>query len=180
MQKNVIVFGLIAGLIVCAVMVYSTAMCYSNADFDSSMVLGYASMLVAFAFIFVGIVNVRDRYNNGVISFGKAFQIGLGITLIASSLYVVVWLVDYYLFVPDFMEKYTAHVLQETQAKGASQAELKEQVAQMKSYQEMYKNPLFVVLITYAEILPVGLLVSLISALILKRKANNPAGITTY
>jgi hypothetical protein len=178
MQKNVIVFGLIAGLLVSAFMIYSTARCYSTEDFDSNIVLGYAAMLVAFSFIFVGIKNVRDKYNDGVISFGKAFQVGLFISLTASSIYVAVWLVDYYWFIPDFMEKYTAHVLKEAQAKGASQAELKEQVAQMNYYREMYKNPLFVVLLTYAEILPIGLVISLMSALILKRKAKELTTIT--
>lgn len=160
-------------------MICSTARCYSTGDFDSNVVLGYAAMLVAFSFIFVGTRNVRDKHNNGVISFGKAFQTGLLISLIASSIYVTVWLVDYYWFIPDFMEKYTAHVLKETQAKGASKAELKEQIAQMNYYREMYKNPLFVVLLTYLEILPVGLVVSLISALILKRKPKDLTAITT-
>jgi hypothetical protein len=179
MRKNVIVFGLIAGLLVAAFMIYSTARGYSTEDFDSNIILGYAAMLAAFSFIFVGIKNVRDKYNGGVISFGKAFQTGLLITLVASSIYVSVWLVDYYCFIPDFMEKYTAHVLKETQEKGANQAELKEQVAQLKYYREMYKNPLFVVLLTYAEILPVGLVISLMSALILKRKPKALTTITT-
>ncbi len=179
MQKNVIVFGLMAGLIVAAVMTYSTVMYYQQADFDSNMLLGYASMLVAFSFIFVGIKNVRDKYNDGWISFGKAFQIGLFISLIGSSIYVLVWLVDYYWFIPDFMDKYSAHVLKEAQANGASQVELQQQLDQLNVYKELYKNPLFVILLTYLEILPVGLLISLISALLLKRKATHPARLPT-
>ncbi|PWS31600.1 DUF4199 domain-containing protein [Pedobacter paludis] len=173
MKKNVLVFGLIAGAIVTAMMVFSAAKCYGDANFESSMVLGYASMLLAFSFIFVGIKNYRDKYNNGIISFGKAFKIGLYISLIASTLYVVVWLFDYYLFIPDFMDKYTAHALLEAKKAGATAVEMAEKTKQMNDYKELYKNPLYVILLTYSEILPIGIIVSILAALILKRKNSS-------
>lgn len=172
MKKIVIVFGLIAGLIVSAMMLFSIANCYNSANFEGSMVLGYASMLLAFSFIFVAVKSYRDKHNNGIISFGKAFQIGLYISLIASTLYVIVWLFDYYLFVPDFMDKYTAHVILEAKKANVSPSEMAVQIKDMNEYTEMYKNPLFVILLTYAEILPIGLIVSIICALILKKKAK--------
>lgn len=174
MKKNVLVFGLIAGLFVSAMMLYSVSMCYKNEDFDGSMVLGYAGMLLAFSMIFVGIKNFRDKYNNGVITFGKAFKIGLYICLVASTIYVLVWLVDYYLFVPDFMDKYSAHMLRKAEAAGASQQELQQKAAELAKNNEMYKNPIVMILFTYLEILPVGIVVALISAAILKRKSKGP------
>ncbi len=175
MKKNIVIFGLISGLIVTAFMLFSITNCYKNADFKSNEIVGYASMIIAFSFIFIGIKNFRDKYNNGLISFGKAFKIGLYITLIASSIYVLAWLVDYYLFVPDFMDKYTAHMLRETKSGGASQAEMDKTLLEMNNFKQLYRNPLFVILITYLEVLPVGLAISLISALILKRKRAKPA-----
>lgn len=172
MKKTILVFGLIAGLIVTAMMVYSAARIANHQDFKGNEILGYTTMLVAFSFIFVGIKNFRDKHNQGVISFGKAFRIGLYITLIASTLYVVVWLVDYYVFIPDFAEKYATCVMDKAKSNGATTAELNEQAAKMAQFTEWYKNPLFVILATYAEILPIGLIVSLISALLLKRKAR--------
>ncbi|MFC4144051.1 DUF4199 domain-containing protein [Pedobacter mendelii] len=172
MKKIVIVFGLIAGLIVSALMLFSIANCYNSADFESSMFLGYASMLLAFSFIYVAVKNYRDKYNDGIVSFGKAFRIGLYISLIASTFYVIVWLIDYYVFVPDFMDKYTTHVLLEAKKAGASPSAMAFKVKEMDDYKEMYKNPFFVVLLTYTEILPIGLIVSLICALIIKRKAK--------
>jgi hypothetical protein len=143
---------------------------YDNPDFSGSMLLGYASMILAFAFVFVGTKNYRDKYNGGTISFGKAFKIGILITLVSSTMYVLTWLVEYYVFLPDFMEKYTVQALEEARASGASAAEIEQQAAEMAGYSEMYKNPLFVVLLTYAEIFPIGLLMTLISSFILKRK----------
>jgi hypothetical protein len=170
MKKNVFVFGLLSGLIIAAFMVYSTLNCYYNANFKASEVIGYAGMLIAFSFIFLGIKNYRDKFNNGVISFGKAFKVGLFITLIASTFYVLVWAIEYYVFVPDWMDKYCTHMINEAKQGGVSQLQLDKTNAQMNWYKEMYKNPLFLILLTYAEVLPVGLVVSLISALILKRK----------
>src|SRR5688572_22539749 len=119
MKKNVLVFGLISGVIITGMMLYMVAQIYNNAKVKSNDILGYAAMIVAFSFIFVGIKNFRERYNNGIISFGKAFKIGLFITLVASTIYVVVWLIDYYLFVPDFMDKYTVCVLRDAKSNGA-------------------------------------------------------------
>ncbi len=130
-------------------------------------------MLVAFSLVFVGIRNYRDKYNNGVISFGKAFRIGLFIVLIASTIYVVAWLIDFYFFMPDFMDKYSASMLNELKASGASQVEIDKQTTEMANMTAMLKNPFFNAMMTYVEILPVGLVVTLISALILKRKSTN-------
>jgi hypothetical protein len=84
--------------------------------------------------------------------------------------YVVVWLFDYYLFVPDFMDKYNAHLLKQARDAGTDAATLSKKVQEMEHFKEMYKNPLFVILITYSEVLPIGIAIALISALILKRK----------
>jgi Trp operon repressor len=172
MKKIVLVCGLISGLIIASMMVITVAICYNTGNFEGNMALGYAMMLIAFSLIFIGIKNYRDKHNNGIISFGKSFKIGMYITLIASSIYVLVWLVDYYVFIPDFMEKYTAMVMNQTKAEGASQAELTQEAAKMESYKEMYKNPLLVVLLTYSEVVPVGLVVTIISSLILKRNTR--------
>jgi len=170
MKKIVIVCGLIAGLIVSAVMIISIATGHSN---ENGMLIGYASMILAFSLVFVGIKNYRDKYNNGIISFGKAFRIGLYIVLIASTMYVVAWLIDYFFFIPDFGEKYAAQMIDKLKASGASQVEIDNQSKEMASFTKMYKNPFFNALITYAEILPVGLVITLISALILKRKTGS-------
>jgi hypothetical protein len=175
MKKNVLIFGLISGLLITTMMVVSVGMCYRKGDFRGNEVLGYTGMLVAFSFIFVGIKNYRDKYNNGAITFGKAFKTGLLITLVASTLYVLVWLIDYYLFIPDFMDKYCTHVINMSREDGATSVELARKNEQMQTFAKLYENPLFVILFTYIEVFPIGLIVSIISALILKREPRNPA-----
>jgi len=174
MQKNILIYGLIAGTVVSALMLFSVnyiSHCEGSVDYETSMLIGYAAMLIAFSLVFVGIRNYRNNYNAGIISFGKAFKIGILIVLIASTIYVIAWLIDYFFFIPDFMEKYSAHELDKLKASGASQVEIDKQAKEMANFAEMYKNPFFNAMMTYVEILPVGLIVTLISSLILKRKA---------
>jgi hypothetical protein len=151
-------------------MVCSIGYCYASGNFDGSIWVGYAAMLLAFSLVFVGIKTYRDKYSNGTITFGKAFKVGLFITLIASTMYVVVWMIDYYVFVPDFMEKYTTHVIEEAKKSGANAEEMQKQIKMVEESADLYKTPIGVMLLTYMEILPVGLIVTLISALILRRK----------
>jgi hypothetical protein len=171
MKKTVIVCGLIAGLI--STSLFIGLMILGKADhddFENGMIYGYTLMILAFSLIFVGTKITRDKHNDGSISFGKAFRIGLYITLIASTIYVMVWLIDYYVFIPDFADKYAAQAVEKLKTSGASQVEIANKTAEMAKFSEMYKNPFFNALLTYSEILPVGLLVSLISAWTLKRK----------
>lgn len=176
MKKNIIIYGLIAGIVVSIAMLTSVnyiSHCNGNVDYSTSMVIGYASMLVAFSLVYVGIRNYRNKYSGGLISFGKAFRIGSLIVLIASTIYVVAWLIDYFYFIPDFAEKLSAQELEEFKASGATPAEIAEKTQKLAKMAKLYKNPLINAAVTYSEILPVGLVVTLISSLILKRKTIN-------
>ena len=170
MKQIVVKYGLFGGLIVAAVLAAGTLYCYSTGRFEGNMILGFASMALSFSFVFVAIKQVRDKQHGGIISFGKAFKTGLYVVLITSTIYVVTWLICYYLFIPDFMEKFTSYSLNKAQAGGMNAADLAEETTKMKEYSELYKNPLMVILFTYMEILPIGLLVSVIAAAILKKK----------
>ena len=173
MKKNIIIYGLVAGSVVSILMLFIVnyiSHCEGNVDYDTSMLIGYASMLIAFSLVYVGIRNYRDQYNGGVISFGKAFKIGILMVLIASTVYVIAWLIDYFFFIPDFMEKFSAQELDKLKASGASQIEIDKETKEMADFVRMFKNPFFNAMMTYVEILPVGLIVTLISSLILKRK----------
>lgn len=165
MKKTVLIFGLIIGTILCINMVLMTNMMYTNPGFKGNDIVGYAAMVVLFSLIFFGVRNYRNKYLDGFISFGKAFKLGVLIALIGSTMYVGVWLFYYYLFVPDFIDVYTKYVLENCAA-----GDLQAKTTQMANFKEMYKNPFFIILITYFEVLPVGLIVTLISALILKKK----------
>ena len=174
MKNRTLFFGLISGLIVTVVTLIGMASLYDT-DREGgvgSMVLGYTTMLVAFSLIFVSIKTYRDR-NGGIISFGRAFRIGLTISLIASTMYVIGWMVEYYAFLPDFYDKCEIHQVAKLKAAGASLTIIHAKAQEYEQLKQMAQNPVVHALMTYLEILPVGLLVSLIAALILKRKPGN-------
>ena len=164
MKKNILVFGGISGFILGLFIIFVTLVHTGNA------VWGYTAQIIAFSFIYAGVKNYRDKYNEGLIGFGKAFRIGLGITLIGATIYVVAWCIDFYCFIPDFMEKYAAVLIKEARDSGITGAALDKKIAGINKMGDLYKSPLMVVLFTYAEVLPVGIVISLLTALILRRK----------
>ena len=172
MKKIVLVCGIIAGLISSAWCAISVRVFTDDVSLDTRTWLGYTSMILSFSLIFAGVKNYRDNFNNGCISFGKAFQIGLLIALVGSTIYVIAWLISYYFFFPDFAEKYNTLMLKQMKAQGASQEAITREMAEMAGFFKLYENPVFNILITYSEILPVGLIISLIAAAILKRKPD--------
>lgn len=169
MKKISIKYGIISGIIVSLFMITSSIMLTQYPDMQISEIIGFIGMLIAFSFIFIGIKKYRDVENNGSISFVPAFKIGLIIVSIASCFYVVVWLIEYYFFFPDFMDKFAEISLQKMKASGRTTVEIAAKTAELKTYKEYYKSPIMIVLLTLMEIFPLGLVVALVSALILKR-----------
>lgn len=174
-MKNVIIkYGLISGAIAAVLMLTTTLILksygYDKLGFDNSAYVGYTSIVLAMAVIFFGVKTYRDEANEGKITIGKAFLIGLGIALISCVCYSLMWLVVYYNFMPNFIEDYTKFSIEKLKSTGASATELARHQAQLAQYAELYKSPLSIFAITLTEPLPVGIVVALVSALILKRK----------
>lgn len=172
MKKISVIYGLIGGLIVSLFMVLTIPNMDADTDMTQSMFMGFASMIVALSTVFLGIKKYRDVYLNGVISFGKAFLTGLYISLIASTLYVATWMIVSDLYMPDFMENYVEAQLNAFEQTAATAEEISQKREELNAMTESYKNPVIKALYTYMEIFPVGLLITLISSLILKRKPS--------
>ena len=173
MKKHVLTYGLICGAIVSLTMAIGMITAHNSGGdklgSNTMMIIGYLSMLIAFSLIFVAVKTYRDRQANGVISFGKALGMGLLIVFIASTMYVITWAIVHNTVMPDFMDKYAAATLEKASAT-ATPEELQTMRKEMEEYQSLYKSPVGFTLMTYAEIVPVGLIVSLITALVLKSR----------
>jgi amino acid transporter len=169
MKKVVLTFGLIAGAVLSAMMLLTIPFS-DTIGFDKLEVIGYTTMVLAFLLVYFGVRSYRDTVGRGSISFGRAFAVGALIVVVASLCYVATWEVMYFNFTPDFLDKYQAHAVEKARAAGESQASIDEKRAEMEKFAVMYQNPVINAAMTFLEPLPVGLLIALISAGILRRR----------
>ena len=169
MKKTVLTFGIISGLIL-SVMMVITLPFVDQIGHDRGAILGYTTMLAAGLLIYFGIRSYRDNVGGGTVRFGRAFAIGMLIVAVSSVFYVATWQYVYTQHMPDFFEKYQAEQLNKARAAGATQAELDAKIAEDAKYARWYANPFLRAAFTFVEPLPVGLIVSLISASALSRR----------
>lgn len=177
MKKVILTYGLIAGSIVAAMMLITMPMYNSGTlNMNNGELVGYTTMVVALSLVFFGIKSYRDTYAKGLISFGTGFKVGILITLIASVMYGLAWEISYSRIGEDFTRKMTEKYYEDMKADGASEEALQQAKAEWESFSEMYKNPIVRFVFTvFVEIFPVGLVITLISAGILRRKEFLPA-----
>jgi len=172
MKKTVVTFGLISGVI-SSLMMVATVPFADRIGFDKGAIVGYTAIVLSFLLVFFGIRSYRDNVGNGQITFGKAFAVGISITVISCIFYVVTWEILYFNFLPDFMDKYSVYIVEKLKASGASAAAVQVKVQELKKYKDLYDNPFFNALMTFIEPFPIGLVVTLISAAVLRKKPQS-------
>lgn len=175
MKKTVLTFGLISGAVSAATML-ATLPFADRIGWEKGEVLGYTVIVLSALMVFFGVRSYRENVGGGRITFGRGLAVGILITLISSACYVGTWEVVYYKLMPNFADKYAAHMVERAKASGASQQKVDETEKQAKQFKQMYDNPAMNVAITFMEVFPIGLLVALMSAGILRKKEASPQG----
>lgn len=171
MTRTVWTFGLISGAVMALFMAATFPFVGNHGAADA--LVGYAGIIGAFLLVYFGVRSYRDTVLGGRISFGRAFGAGLLIAVISSFCYVATWEVIYHEFVPDFYSKYGQSVVAQAQKSGKSDAEVAKVRAEMDTMVKRVENPLFVIVMTFAEPFPVGLVIALVSAGVLRRRADD-------
>lgn len=171
MKRIILTYGIIGGIIVSTLMLLNIA---SGIDWENGYLKGYTIMVIALSTIFFAVRTYRDKHLGGSIAFGKAFLMGLYITLVASTLYVASWMVYSSTSKLDYMQEYYLHEKAALEKSDLTEAQVEAELKDIRQMQENYKNPLVKVGFTYLEILPVGLLISLICAAMLRRGTPEP------
>jgi hypothetical protein len=173
MKKTVLTFGLISGAISAAMML-ATLPFVDKIGWDKGEILGYTTIVLSALLVFFGVRSYRENAAGGRLTFGRGFVVGILITLISSACYVGTWEIVYYKLMPGFAEKYAAHMVDRAKASGASQQKLDETERQAKQFKQMYDNPAINVAMTFMEVFPIGLVVTAVSAGILRKKVCDP------
>ena len=174
MSRIILIFGIAAGVIVAVPMCILVANSEPG-DTATSHFAGYLMMVLALSLIFVGVKRLRDRELGGVIRFVPALLAGLGISAVAGIIYVIGWEIT--LAVTDFafVDSYSNAAVEAARAKGASATHVEAVIAKMEEFRRQYANPFFRLPVTFVEIFPVGVLISLISAALLRNSRFLPA-----
>jgi hypothetical protein len=174
MLRLVVLYGIVAGLIVCSHLVWIIRT-PPDAHMEHGLVYGYTTMIVALTAVFLGIKRYRDTALGGVIGFGQALVVGLGISVVASIIYVLGWELCLAISGADFGGVYAQAMIDAERQKGIPEAELEKVIADAEAFARNYANPLYRMPLSFIEIFPVGVLISLISAAVLRNSRVLPA-----
>jgi hypothetical protein len=167
-KKTVLTFGLISGVL-SSVMMLATVPFMERIGFDRGVIVGYTAIVLSFLLVFFGIRSYREQ-SGGTLTFGRGFTVGILITLISCAFYVATWQVVYFKINPGFADQYAAYAIDRARASGATDPAIADLRQQMARFKVMLDNPLYNAALTLIEPLPVGLLVTLVSAAVLRKK----------
>jgi len=175
MTALILRYGLIAGLIIGIPMVWRMLAAKPGEVPVVGMLLTYLVMLVALTAVFLGIKAYRDKVLGGVIRFLPALGLGIAISAVASLVYVICWEVSSAYSSFDFVAFYKAYMIDSVKATNPTPEVLQKAITEAEDFAVWYANPLYRIPMTFIEMFPVGILVSLISAAILRNPRVLPA-----
>lgn len=165
MRKFILLYGLPIGLLIISMFWIGNP--DGEIDMENGELIGYTTMIVALSSIFFAVRQYRDQKLGGKIKFLPAFLLGLYITLVAGLVYVIGWEIYYGQYGGQFTEMYADMQRTQLTEAGLDEATIEAKISESADMMELYNNNTLVRMgITYMEILPVGLVVSLIVALI--------------
>lgn len=157
-MKNLSIrYGVYGAFVMLATFITTQLVFGTSIPYHTMEVIGYLSILLSLSFVFFGIRAYRDEKNCGQITFGKALRVGMAITCfpsIAIGLYII-WLFTFRS--KEFME----YAMKSMDEAGRQQ---------MQEHMVLYGNPFFQGLVMFLTVFIIGLVISIISALLLKRQ----------
>ena len=183
MKKEVLKYGLLSGAAI-AISMALTVPFEHRIHASYAMAIGYTLMVLSFLIVFVGVKHYRDTDLGGAISFGRALAAGALMMLLSCACYVLMWEALTATVEKNFAHDYTASLIKHAQDSGLQGPALDAKIKAAHDFEVMYANPIYRMSMTLLEPLPVGIVMSFVTAGILRRKpehtipATNPDPLT--
>lgn len=177
MLRIILLYGLPGAIIVGAPLLWGMlSFDPSNGSMpENGAIIGYATMLVALTGVFLGVKHYRDKVRGGVIKFLPALGMGLAISAVASLGWVIAWEISLAVTKFDFVATYYGAMIEQARASGATPEKIEQLTKEGQDFAAMYANPLIRMAITFVEMFPIGVVISLISAALLRNSRFLPA-----
>lgn len=169
MQKIVLRYGLYAMLLIIALSALEFFVLHDLLSDTLQEVLGYLTMLLSMVFVFLGIRQYRDKWNNGQLSFGQGLKVGILIILIPSVAFGLFDLLYTEVIHPGWVDEYYTNYIARLKT-STPPDQLEAALKKANAQKEMFSNPLYQFLLMAATVFIIGLIVTIISALTLRRR----------
>jgi hypothetical protein len=175
-MKNISLrYGLFASGIMIGIALITYSLWGNKMNLLIGEIIGYTSMILALLAIYLGIKQCRDQQMNGEINYIQGLGVGLAITAIASLLFAGYCYVFFAYLEPDFLETYYKYHLDSIRQSGETAEVIQTKIAEAE---RVFKsgwitNLPFQTFVMFTTVFVLGLVISLISAAILKRKSIN-------
>ncbi|MEL7342270.1 MAG: DUF4199 domain-containing protein, partial [Bacteroidota bacterium] len=134
MTRIILLFGAIIGLINVGMFFLSFLGGNMEQNMEHGELIGYTTMIISLSAIFFAVRQYRDQHLGGHIKFGKAFLIGLLITVVAGLVYTIGWEIYYQNGGSEFTDMYLEQLRAGMAEDGMTEAEID---AQLASQQDM-------------------------------------------
>ncbi len=169
MRKTVLSFGLLSGALSIAIMLATLPFIYGH-RLETADVLGYTGMVLSALMVFFGIRAYRENAAGGRLSFARGLRVGLLITLVSCASYALAFELVYFQVAPDFGDTFSACMVERVRAAGGSPDELATAASQAETLKRLYDDPLTNAALSFATSFPIGLVATLMSAGILRKR----------
>jgi Protein of unknown function (DUF4199) len=169
MKQVIFRYGLYATLVIVGLGMVDFFIVSKYAGIAVQEVTGYLTMLLAMIFVFMGIRHYRDRVNGGALSFAQGMKTGILIVLIPSVFFGLFDLLYTEVIKPDWLETYYAAYMERIKA-STPPDKLAAALAKANREKEIFANPVYQFLLMAATVFIIGLIVTIISALTLRKK----------
>lgn len=171
MKKTVLLFGLLSAAVAIAMML-ATVPLLDAWGYQKTDLLGYGSMVLSALLVFFGIRYYRERAVEGRLGFGRAFAVGLLITLVSSLCQVAAFQLVYFRLVPEFGDRFAACMVERAEDAGATPEEIAETAEKAETLKRLYDNSWGNAALTFVQPLPLGIVAAGLSAFVLRRRPD--------